>query len=38
LEVEPPTRPAHDIQREPRFQETVHHIRDLIAKFEEGKT
>jgi NitT/TauT family transport system ATP-binding protein len=37
LEVEPPTRPARDIQREPRFQETVHHIRDLIAKFEEGK-
>jgi NitT/TauT family transport system ATP-binding protein len=38
LEVEPPVRPAREIQREPRFQETVHHIRDLIAKFEEGKT
>jgi NitT/TauT family transport system ATP-binding protein len=38
LEVEPPTRPASEIQREPRFQETVHHIRDLITKFEEGKT
>jgi NitT/TauT family transport system ATP-binding protein len=36
LEVEPPDRPALEMQREPRFQETVYYIRDLIHKLEEG--
>ena len=31
LEVEPADRPARPMQREPRFQETVNHIRDLIS-------
>lgn len=35
LEVEPPDRPALEMQREPEFQETVFYIRDTIAKLEE---
>ena len=34
LEVEPPDRPALEMQREPAFQETVFYIRDLIQKLE----
>ena len=34
LEVEPADRPARLMQREPRFQETVNHIRDLITSLE----
>lgn len=35
IEVEPPDRPAQEMQRESRFQETVYHIRDLISRLEE---
>jgi NitT/TauT family transport system ATP-binding protein len=38
LTVAPPDRPALEMQREPKFQETVFYIRDLIAKLEEGRT
>jgi NitT/TauT family transport system ATP-binding protein len=34
LKVEPADRPAHLMQREPRFQETVNHLRDLISQLE----
>jgi NitT/TauT family transport system ATP-binding protein len=34
LEVEPADRPALEMARVPRFQETVYYIRDLIAQFE----
>ena len=34
LEVEPPDRPAIQMQRESAFQETVYYIRDLIARLE----
>ncbi len=37
LEVEPADRPARLMQREPRFQETVNHIRDLITSLEKQK-
>ncbi len=37
LTVEPPNRPAMEMQKESRFQETVYYIRDLIARLEEGK-
>jgi NitT/TauT family transport system ATP-binding protein len=37
LAVEPPDRPSQEMQREPRFQETVYYIRDLISELEEGK-
>jgi NitT/TauT family transport system ATP-binding protein len=38
MEVEPADRPARLMQREPRFQETVNHIRDLISRLEkQGK-
>lgn len=36
MEVEPADRPARLMQREPRFQETVNYIRDLISQFEQG--
>jgi NitT/TauT family transport system ATP-binding protein len=36
MEIEPSDRPSQEMQREPRFQETVYHIRDLIAKLESG--
>ena len=35
IEVEPPDRPAREMQRESEFQETVYYIRDLIAKLDE---
>jgi NitT/TauT family transport system ATP-binding protein len=35
LDVDPPDRPAMEMQREAKFQETVYYIRDLIAKLEE---
>ncbi len=31
LEVEPPNRPAAEMQREQKFQDTVYYLRDLIA-------
>jgi NitT/TauT family transport system ATP-binding protein len=34
LEVDPPDRPAREMQREPAFQDTVYYIRDLIAKLD----
>jgi NitT/TauT family transport system ATP-binding protein len=34
IEVEPPDRPAQQMQREPRFQETVYYIRDKIDRLE----
>lgn len=37
LKVEPADRPSQQMLREPKFQETVSYIRDLIAKFEERK-
>lgn len=37
LEVEPPNRPANEMQREPEFQETVNYINDLILSEEEKK-
>jgi len=36
LAVEPPDRPAIQMQREAEFQEKVFYIRDLITKLEEG--
>lgn len=35
LEVEPPDRPAREMQKEAAFQETVYYIRDFIAKIED---
>jgi NitT/TauT family transport system ATP-binding protein len=37
LKVEPSDRPSKDMQREPRFQETVYYIRELISHLEESK-
>src|SRR4029079_9011795 len=37
MEVEPPDRPAKLMQREPRFQETVYYIRELISRLEEER-
>ncbi|MBP7933366.1 MAG: ABC transporter ATP-binding protein [Phycisphaerae bacterium] len=37
LTIEPSDRPSREMQREPRFQETVFFIRDLISKLEEGR-
>ena len=34
LEIEPPDRAAHEMQRQPRFLETVYYIRDKITKME----
>lgn len=36
MEVEPADRPAREMQREPRFRETVDYIRDLITRLEKG--
>jgi NitT/TauT family transport system ATP-binding protein len=38
LEVEPPDRPAAEMQREPKFQDTVYYIRDLIGGMEAKKS
>lgn len=37
LKIEPSDKPSKDMQRQPRFQETVYYIRDLISKLEESK-
>ena len=37
LEIEPADRPAKEMRREPRFQETVGYLRDIISELEEGK-
>ncbi len=34
IEVDPPNRPAREMQRESKFQETVYYIRDLITSLE----
>ena len=36
IEVEPPDRPAREMQRESAFQETVYYIQDLIAQLDEN--
>lgn len=36
LEIPPPDRPALEMQRQPRFLETVYYIRDKITKLESG--
>jgi NitT/TauT family transport system ATP-binding protein len=38
LEVEPADRPAREMRRDVRFQETVGYIQDLISRLEEGKS
>jgi NitT/TauT family transport system ATP-binding protein len=38
LEVEPPDRPAAEMQRDPKFQDTVYYIRDLIGGMEAKKS
>ena len=37
LVVEPPDRPAEEMQRQPRFLETVYYIRDKINQFEKKR-
>jgi NitT/TauT family transport system ATP-binding protein len=37
MKVEPADRPARLMQRDPRFIETVNHLRDTISRLEEGK-
>jgi NitT/TauT family transport system ATP-binding protein len=37
LTVEPSDRPSKEMQREPRFQETVYELRDLISQLEESQ-
>lgn len=37
MKIEPADRPARLMQREPRFLETVNHLRDLISQLEEQK-
>jgi NitT/TauT family transport system ATP-binding protein len=37
LKVEPSDRPSKDMQRLPRFQETVFYVRDLISQLEESR-
>jgi NitT/TauT family transport system ATP-binding protein len=37
LEIQPADRPAKQMQREPRFQETVYYIRELISRLEEER-
>jgi NitT/TauT family transport system ATP-binding protein len=37
LKIEPSDRPSKEMQREPRFQETVCYIRDLISRLEESR-
>jgi NitT/TauT family transport system ATP-binding protein len=36
LRVEPSDRPSKDMQRQPKFQETVYYLRDLISQLEES--
>ena len=37
MAVEPSDRPSKEMQKEPRFQETVYYIRDLISQLEESR-
>src|SRR5262249_47396445 len=37
LKIEPSDRPAREMQKQPRFQETVFYIRDLISQLEESR-
>jgi ABC-type nitrate/sulfonate/bicarbonate transport system ATPase subunit len=37
IKVEPPAYPAAEIHRDPRFQQTVGYIRDLITELEAGR-
>jgi NitT/TauT family transport system ATP-binding protein len=37
LQIEAADRPSKDMQRQPRFQETVYYIRDLISQLEESR-
>jgi NitT/TauT family transport system ATP-binding protein len=37
LKVEPSDRPSKEMQRQPRFQETVYYLRDLISQLEESQ-
>jgi len=37
LQIDSADRPSKDMQREPRFQETVYYIRDLIGQLEESR-
>jgi NitT/TauT family transport system ATP-binding protein len=37
LQIEPSDRPSKEMQRQPRFQETVYYIRDLISMLEESR-
>ncbi len=37
LVIERSTLPSKEMQRQPKFQETVYYIRDLISKLEEGR-
>jgi NitT/TauT family transport system ATP-binding protein len=37
MKVEPADRPARLMQRDPRFIDTVNHLRDTISRLEEGK-
>lgn len=37
LQVEPSDRPSKEMQKDPRFQETVYYIRDLISQLEESR-
>jgi NitT/TauT family transport system ATP-binding protein len=37
LKVEPSDRPSKDMQRLPRFQDTVFYVRDLISQLEESR-
>jgi NitT/TauT family transport system ATP-binding protein len=37
LKVEPSDRPSKDMQRLPRFQETVFYVRDVISQLEESR-
>lgn len=37
MKVEPANRPAREMQRDPRFIDTVNHLRDTISRLEEGK-
>jgi NitT/TauT family transport system ATP-binding protein len=37
MRIEPSDRPSKEMQKEPRFQETVYYIRDMISQLEESR-
>jgi NitT/TauT family transport system ATP-binding protein len=37
MQIQPSNLPSKEMQREPRFQETVYYIRDLISQLEESR-